>query len=240
MKRLVSIAEPQHLSPPPLSSRHSPCKQIIQSSTHSAQVARRQLITAKGLGESKAFVVTGRRTPGAELSHISALALEELRRIAFPSHFGSQPGHSGRLPVSLGHCSVVQRIRNRLFYSPIGMQCALEYAVHWSAPRERPWVYTPWRDRNERCFGQPTPESRCLPRTSPGVPLRDIGAPHNIQAQQTSRIFCSRGTNPTSPIQPMAWAHAPNSCWRKPLPLTFTLCLPTQFYIVLPEWLLGI
>lgn len=58
-------------------------------------------------------------------------------------------------------------------------------------------------------------------------------------AQHTSRIFRSKGTNPTSPVQPMALLRAPNSLWRKPLPLTFALCSPTQFYIVLPEWLFG-
>lgn len=109
------------------------------------------------------------------------------------------------------------------------------------APQRNAPGILPWKNRNVngRCFDHPTPESRCVPRTSAGDPLRDIGAPHNIQAQQTNRIFQSKGTNPTSPVQPMALVRAPNSLWRKSLPLTFTLCSPTQFSIVLPEWLLG-
>ena len=52
-------------------------------------------------------------------------------------------------------------------------------------------------------------------------------------------------SSPKEPIPPllfspcMALVRAPNSLWRKSLPLTFTLCSPTQFSIVLPEWLLG-
>jgi hypothetical protein len=129
-------------------------------------------------------------------------------------------------------------------YSPVSMRFALEHAVHRSAPRET---------RNARIY--PVEKSQCewtmLRPSNSRIQMRSPSfcrgsTPRHRElptifkpSKQTNRIFLSKGTNPTSPVQPMALVRAPNSLWRKSLPLTFTLCSPTQFSIVLPEWLLG-
>ena len=165
MERLVSIAEPQHLSPPPpLPSRHPPRQQMIQSSTNSAQDVCRLMKSGKGLGESTSmtFLVTGRRRCRATARR--ALALEEPRRIAFPSHFCS---HLRWPPVSLGRVLRGPANQKRTVLLLCRHAVCTRTCSAPSRPPEKCPGDTPWRNREDASAIQ-VQDPNAFPELLPG------------------------------------------------------------------------